>query len=45
LFERTEDAGRTREVRFRGIPLYAAVLPTGTIVFEGEVDEVRMGDW
>jgi hypothetical protein len=45
LFERLEDASRRREVRFRGIPLYAAVLPTGTVVFEGEVDEDRMGDW
>jgi hypothetical protein len=45
LFERADDAARLREVRFRGIPLYAAVLPDGTIVFEGEVDEGRMGDW
>jgi hypothetical protein len=45
LFERLEDAARRREVRYRGVPLYAAVLPAGTIVFEGEVDEDRMGDW
>ena len=45
LFERGADAARHREVRFRGVPLYAAVLPAGTIVFEGEVDEDRMGDW
>ena len=45
LFEPLEDAARRREVRFRGIPLYAAVLPVGTVVFEGEVDEDRMGDW
>jgi hypothetical protein len=45
LFERGDDAARVREVRFRGIPLYAAVLASGTIVFEGEVDEARMGDW
>ncbi len=45
LFEAGEDAGRRREVRFRGIPVYAAVLPAGTIAFEGEVDEERMGDW
>jgi hypothetical protein len=30
---------------FRGIPLVAAILAPGTIVFEGEVDEERMGDW
>jgi len=45
LFERADDAARRREVRFRGIPLYAAVLPCGTVVLEGEVDEGRMGDW
>ena len=45
LFERGEDASRRREVRYRSAPLFAAVLPPGTIVFEGEVDEDRMGDW
>ncbi|MEO6835782.1 MAG: hypothetical protein ABI231_07750 [Candidatus Tumulicola sp.] len=45
LFERLDDAARRREVRFRGVPIFAAVLPNGTIVFEGEVDEDRMGDW
>jgi hypothetical protein len=32
-------------VRFEGIPLAAAVLPPGTVAFEGEVDPDRMGDW
>ena len=45
LFERGEAATRFPEVRYRGVPLYAAVLAAGTIVFEGEVDEDRMGDW
>jgi hypothetical protein len=45
LFERGDDVARHREVRFRGIPLYAAVLPAGTIAFEGDIDEDRMGDW
>ena len=45
LFESGDDAARKREVAFRGIPLYAAVMPEGTIAFEGEVDEDRMGDW
>ncbi len=45
LFERGDEVARRREVRFRGVPIYAAVLPAGTIVFEGEVDEDRMGDW
>ena len=45
LFESGEDAARLREIRFRGIPLLAAVLPSGTVAFEGEVDSDRMGDW
>ncbi|HTU71261.1 MAG TPA: hypothetical protein VMF11_13200 [Candidatus Baltobacteraceae bacterium] len=45
LFESGVDAPRRREVRFRNIPLFAAVLPRGTIAFEGEVDPDRMGDW
>lgn len=45
LFERADDAARRGEVQFRGIPVYAAVLPSGTIVLEGVVDEDRMGDW
>ncbi len=45
LFERTEEAARIREVRYRGVPIYAAVMAAGTIAFEGEVDEDRMGDW
>ncbi|MBD5657653.1 MAG: hypothetical protein IAI50_21125 [Candidatus Eremiobacteraeota bacterium] len=32
-------------LRFEGVPLVAAVLVAGTIAFEGEVDEERMGDW
>ena len=27
------------------IPLVSAILKPGTIIFEGEVDEERMGDW
>jgi hypothetical protein len=45
LFERGNEAAHRREVRFRDVPVYAAVLPAGTVVFEGEVDEDRMGDW
>ncbi len=45
LFEGAQDAARLREVRYRGVPIYAAVMPSGTIAFEGEVDEDRMGDW
>ena len=45
LYEHDDDAARRREVCFRGVPIHAAVMPAGTIAFEGEVDEDRMGDW
>ena len=45
LYEQSEEVSRQREVRFRGVPIHAAVLPVGTVAFEGEVDEDRMGDW
>jgi len=44
LFERA-GAGHYRELRFDGIRVCAAIMPSGTIAFEGEVDEDRMGDW
>ena len=34
-----------REVRFEGLPVVASVMPPGTVAFEGEVDQDRMGDW
>jgi len=45
LFERSDAAGHAGKIHHDGIPLQAAVLAPGTIAFEGEVDEVRMGDW
>jgi len=45
LFERGPDVAQRREVRFEGVRMVAAVLPSGMIAFEGEVDEERMGDW
>jgi hypothetical protein len=45
LFARSGDDALARELRFDGIPLVSAVVAPGTIVFEGEVDEERMGDW
>jgi hypothetical protein len=47
LFERdTEAAHRhSTRARFEDVPLVAAVLKPGVVVFEGEVDEERMGDW
>lgn len=45
LFARTADDALSRDLRFDGIPLVSAIVAPGTIVFEGEVDEERMGDW
>jgi hypothetical protein len=46
LFARSvEDAHAGHALRYDGIPLVSAVLAPGTIVFEGDVDEERMGDW
>jgi hypothetical protein len=45
LFERSVEDAHRRAVRYEGVPVAAAVLPIGTIAFEGEVDENRMGDW
>lgn len=39
------ESAHNEQLRFRGVPLYAAVLPAGVVAFEGEVDEDRMGDW
>lgn len=44
LFERSSDAHQ-REVRFEGVRIVAAIMPPGTVAFEGEVDQDRMGDW
>lgn len=47
LYERS--AERVHEhslhLRYEGVPLVAALVPPGTVAFEGEVDEERMGDW
>ncbi len=45
LVARSADDALARRLRFEGIPLESAVVPPGTIVFEGDVDEERMGDW
>ncbi len=44
LYERPEDAHR-REMRFDGVRVSASVMAPGTVAFEGEVDQDRMGDW
>ena len=45
LMGRSEDDAHLRALRYAGVPVVSAILPPGTIVFEGEVDEERMGDW
>ena len=45
LTSRSPDDAHRRELRYDGVPVASAILAPGTIVFEGEVDEDRMGDW
>ncbi len=45
IYARTADDAHREALRYDGIPLESAILAPGTIVFEGEVDEERMGDW
>jgi hypothetical protein len=45
LNARSPDDALKRELRYAGVPVVSAILAPGTIVFEGEVDEERMGDW
>ncbi len=45
LFAAPHAATSQREIRHAGLLLTAAVQAPGTIAFEGQVDEDRMGDW
>jgi hypothetical protein len=45
LMGRSADDAMQRDMRYDGVPVVSAILSPGTIVFEGEVDEERMGDW
>ncbi len=45
VYARTPEDAHRRDLRHDGMPLAGAILAPGTIVFEGEVDEERMGDW
>jgi hypothetical protein len=45
LMARSSDDAMQRELRYDGLPVVSAILAPGTIVFEGEVDTTRMGDW
>jgi hypothetical protein len=42
---RSPEDAMNRDLRYDGVPVVSAILAPGTIVFEGEVDEERMGDW
>jgi hypothetical protein len=45
LFVRGPDDAERRTLRYTGLQLAGAVLAPGTIVFEGEVDDVKIEDW
>lgn len=45
LHARSSEEALLRELRHEGLPVVSAILAPGTVVFEGEVDEERMGDW
>jgi hypothetical protein len=45
LTSRSPDDALKRDLRYAGVPVVAAILAPGTIVFEGHVDEEKMGDW
>ena len=45
LTGRSADDALRRDLRYDGVPVASAILAPGTIVFEGDVDEERMGDW
>jgi hypothetical protein len=45
LHARSSEDALQRELRHGGLPVVSSILAPGTIVFEGEVDEERMGDW
>ncbi len=47
LYEKSAERAHEHSARLRhaGVPITAAVLAPGTVAFEGEVDEERMGDW
>jgi len=45
LIARSAEDAMRRELRYNGVAVASAVLAPGSIVFEGSVDEERMGDW
>ena len=45
LLARSADDAMRRDLRYDGVPIVSAIVAPGTIIFEGEVDPTRMGDW
>lgn len=46
LLARASDVHRhATRLTYEGVPLVAAIVPPGTLVLEGDVDETQMGDW
>ncbi len=45
IMARSSDDALARALQYDGMPVVSGILAPGTIVFEGEVDEERMGDW
>ncbi len=47
LFAGTAAAAHQHSTRvmFEGVPIVVGFVAPGTIVFEGNVDETKMGDW
>jgi hypothetical protein len=47
LFAGTAAAAHQHSTRvmFEGVPIVVGIVAPGTIVFEGNVDETKMGDW
>lgn len=40
-----DDAHGGHALHYETIPLESSIIKPGTIIFEGDVDEERMGDW
>lgn len=45
IYSRSADDAHEKALAYEAIPLAGAIIAPGTIVFEGDVDEERMGDW
>jgi hypothetical protein len=45
LHARSGDDAFVRDLRHEGLRVVSAIVAPGTVVFEGEVEDLRMGDW